>query len=692
MAQDLLFEIGTEEIPARFMEPAINQMKELAATGLKEARLVFSKIHVFGTPRRLALLVKDLEEKQTDLLEEIKGPSQKVAFDHEGKPTKAATGFARGQGVDVNDLEIKETPAGVYVFAIKKSIGSSAEEILPQILSTIVQKLYFPKPMRWGDHEMRFARPIRWLVALFGSKVLPVEIQGLKPDRYTRGHRFLGREKIELADPAEYLISLKENFVIADQNERKDLIWKQIREIAAQNNGRVAEDEELLNEVTFLLEYPTALCGNFEDKYLALPRELLITPMREHQRYFPVFKEDGSLLPKFITVRNGLGENIEIVTAGNEKVLKARLADAEFFYMEDLKKNLADNVTKLKNIVFHETLGSLFNKVERIQELAVFIGSQLDYTKDELDHVRRAAFLCKADLVSNVVYEFPELQGIMGEYYARHAGEADAVSRALKEHYHPRFAGDAVPESKVGIAVAIADKLDSITGFFGMGIQPTGSQDPYALRRQALGIVNTILQNHLELSLIKLISKAYKLIAEQVTFKNDKEKTIADILIFFKQRMENILGDTGIRYDIINAVLAMGVDNLTNILDKAVAVNEFRTKPEFEQLIAGFTRAANLAKNAPHDRVVEELFTNQEEIQLYREFITVQKKADIFIHSKNYQEALGIIAELRRPIDDFFAGIMVMVEDVEIRENRLGLLKRIADYVTQIADLSQIVV
>lgn len=692
MAQDLLFEIGTEEIPARFMEPAINQMKELAATGLKEARLVFSKIHVYGTPRRLALLVKDLEEKQTDLLEEIKGPSQKAAFDNEGKPTKAAAGFARGQGVNVNDLVIKETPAGVYVFAIKKSMGSSAEEILPQILFTIVQKLYFPKPMRWGNHEMRFARPIRWLVALFGSIVLPVEIQGLKPDRYTRGHRFLGRETIELADPAEYLVSLKENYVIADQNERKDLIWKQIRETAAQNNGRVAEDKELLNEVTFLLEYPTALCGNFEDKYLALPRELLITPMREHQRYFPVFKEDGSLLPKFITVRNGLGENIEIVTAGNEKVLKARLADAEFFYTEDLKKNLADNVIKLKDIVFHETLGSLFNKVERIQELAIFIGSQLDYTKDELDHVRRAAFLCKADLVSNVVYEFPELQGIMGEYYARHAGEADTVSAALKEHYHPRFAGDAVPESKVGIAVAIADKLDSITGFFAMGIQPTGSQDPYALRRQALGIVNTILQHHLELSLNKLISKAYRLITEQVSCKNDEEKTISDILIFFKQRMENILGDAGIRYDIINAVLAMGVDNLTNILDKAVAVNEFRTKPEFEQLIAGFTRAANLAKNAPHDRVAEELFTNQEEIELYREFTAVRKKADIFIQSKNYQEALGSIAELRKPIDDFFAGIMVMVENVEIRENRLGLLKRIADYVTQIADLSQIVV
>jgi len=692
MAKNLLLEIGTEEIPARFMEPALTQMKELAVLNLNEARLDFDRIDAFGTPRRLALLVHGLAEKQRDLEEKVKGPSQKAAFDSEGKPTKAALGFARGQGVDVKNLMLKNTPAGTYVFAAKRSLGQQAREVLPEILHTVVGKLYFPKPMRWGDKDMRFARPIRWIVALFGTDILPFEIEGIKADRYTRSHRFLGPGAVKLASPDEYVSKLKENYVIVDQEERKKIIWAQVQELAAKNGGHVEYDQELLEEVTQLLEYPTALCGNFEEKYLVLPKEVLITPMREHQRYFPVLNEQGALLPKFITVRNGVAEHLDIVTAGNEKVLKARLADAEFFYHEDLKKNLGDNVLKLKNIVFHETLGSLFSKVERMQELAAFVGAQLDYHQKELEYVKRAAFLAKGDLVSHVVYEFPELQGIMGEYYARFAGEPEEVSLAIKEHYQPRFAGDAVPQSRIGVAVAIADKLDSIVGFFAMDIQPTGSQDPYALRRQALGVVRTILEHNLELSLGELVLKSYDLIRAQVGLKNDREKTLVDMISFFKQRMENILTESGVRYDIINAVLAAGIDDLADVRNRALAVSEFKEKPEFIQLITGFTRAANLAKNATHARLDESLFESEEETHLYRAFNRLKEKAEKLIDAKNYLEALSAVADLREPIDHFFTGVMVMVDDMSIRENRLALLKQIADFVTQIADLSQIVI
>jgi len=691
MAKDLLFEIGTEEIPARFMELAIKQMRELAEAGLKEHRLAFSKINVYGTPRRLALYVSQLAETQADLAEEVKGPSEKAAYDAEGNPTKAVLGFARGQGVNVGDLTVKETPAGNYVFATKKSTGQPAQTVLPGILLNIIHKLYFPKPMRWGDLEMKFARPLRWMVALFGSEVLDVEVEGLKAGRESRSHRFLGSGVVELAAPDQYITRLKENYCIVDQDERKQLIWEQILDIAKANGGQVEPDEQLLEEVTHLLEYPTALCGNFEEKYLALPQEVLITPMREHQRYFPVFREDGTLLPKFITVRNGLPEHIEIVTAGNEKVLRARLADAEFFYTEDLKKNLSDNVEKLQSIVFHEKLGSLSAKVERVKELAQFIGAKLGYSTEEFNAVGRAAFLAKADLVSNVVFEFPELQGIMGEYYARHAGEDDAVCTAIREHYLPRFAGDEVPQTKAGIAVALADKLDSIVGFFGMNFQPTGSQDPYALRRQALGIVHTILQHDLEVSIKDAAAKAYQLLQVQVAFCNDQEKTVVDILAFFKQRMDNVLTESGVRYDVINAVLAGELDNLGVIKQKAVAISSFRDSTEFRQLITGFTRAANLAKNAEHSNVREELFSYPEEGRLYQDFQKVQEQADKCLKDKDYQKALSAVAELRGAIDDFFSAVMVMVEDQDIKANRLALLKKIADYVTDIADLSQLV-
>jgi len=690
MAKDLLFEIGTEEIPARFMGPALKQLRELAENGLAQARLDFSSLQVYGTPRRLALLVEGLAEKQADLAEEVKGPSRKAAYDGDGNLSKAALGFARSQGVAVADLQLRQTPAGEYLFATKKSDGQPAIQVLPEFLPGLVHKLYFPKPMRWGDLEMRFARPIRWLVALYGPEVLPLEIAGVQAGRTSRSHRFLGQGSVELTHPGEYQAKLLENYVMVDQEARKKLVWQQIQEVAAENGGHVLPDEQLLEEVTQLLEYPTALCGKFEEKYLALPREVLITPMREHQRYFPVLDGEGNLLPKFITVRNGLAEHLDIVAAGNAKVLRARLADAEFFNTEDLKTKLDDHLPKLANIVFHETLGSLQSKVDRLVELAAWIGEILGYSPQEVADVRRAALLAKADLVSHVVYEFPELQGIMGEYYARHHGEHQAVSTAIREHYLPRFTGDQVPLSKAGIAVGLADKMDSITGFFGMDIQPTGSQDPYALRRQSLGIVNTIFQNELEISLADLVEKSYDILARQVTFRNDRNKTVADIGAFFRQRLDNLFSEAGIRYDVVNAVLAAGVDNLADTRRKALALSDFRGSSGFDQLIAGFTRVANLAKNAPHARIETELFAAPAEDQLYQAFQRAKAEADGHLGMGDYRAALASIAEIRGPVDSYFTDVMVMVEDVAVRDNRLALLKTIADYVTTIADLSQL--
>ncbi|KKM11042.1 glycyl-tRNA synthetase subunit beta [Clostridiales bacterium PH28_bin88] len=691
MAKDLLLEIGTEEIPARFMSPALSQLKELAEKGLAARRLDYRAVATYGTPRRLALLVSDLEERQRDLVEEVKGPAAKVAFDAQGNPTKAAEGFARGQGVPVSALTVKETPAGAYVFATKKLAGGPAAGVLPEFLLEVIAGLNFPKPMRWGYLDMRFARPIKWLVALFGPDVVDLELAGLRSGRLTRGHRFLGSQEIEIREPGDYLPRLEENYVIADQERRREIIWQQIVTLAAQEGGLVQEDEELLEEVTHLLEYPTALCGGFDSSYLELPQEVLITPMREHQRYFPVWGPDGRLLPKFITVRNGTAESLDTVRQGNEKVLKARLADAAFFYQEDLKEPLADKVVRLQPIVFQESLGTMYQKVERIQALAGYLARAMGLPPETEQDAIRCAYLAKADLVTGMVYEFPELQGIMGAYYAAHAGEKESVSRGIREHYQPRFAGDALPETPVGKVVAIADKIDTIVGCFAVGIQPTGSQDPYALRRQALGISHILLSGEHHLSLRDLVTAAYRAYDPTVRLQVPLEQVIQDVGAFFRQRLENIFEEKGFRYDVVNAVLAAGWDDPTDAYNRAGALAAFREDPGFDALLTAFNRAANLAQKAEARPVDPAAFVEAVEGQLYQAFSRVQAETGPRLAAGQYLESLRVIATIRQPIDDFFAGVMVMVEDERVRNNRLAMLKAISDYIAAIADLSKIV-
>lgn len=695
MPQTFLLEIGTEEIPARFMESALEQLRELAQKALLEERLEFGEIAVYGTPRRLALLVKGLEEVQKERVEEVKGPACRVAFDAEGKFTRAAEGFARSQGVKVEDLVVRSTPAGDYVFAVKKEVGRPTAEVMQRVIPGLITGLSFPRPMRWAYTELRFARPIRWLVALLGDEVIPFELEGVRSDRYTYGHRFLSRGPIALEKADDYLAQLEAHYVIADQVRRREMIWVQVQAVAAQEGGKVERDEDLLEEVTYLLEYPTAFCGSFPEKFLVLPPEVLITTMREHQRYFPVHDQEGKLMARFIAVRNGTAEHIDVVREGNEKVLVARLADARFFFEEDMKHPLVQQVNKLEKIVFQESLGMMYGKVQRIQKLTEFLTDCLGWEKERRKDAARVAFLAKADLVTSMVYEFPELQGIMGAEYARRQGEKPEVAQAIREHYQPRFAGDTLPETELGAVVGLADRLDTLVGCFAVGIQPTGSQDPYALRRQALGICHLLLDRQWDIPLRKLIKAAYDqyLSFPAISLKLTYEEVEAELMEFFKQRLRNLLLDRDISYDVADAVLAAGYECIPDLFRRAEAVQQFRSRPEFANLFTAYTRANNLSRHLEAvEEVYVERFVSEVEKLLYESLQRVDKEMQAALLARDLGTALLSFSALHEPLAEFFNGVMVMVEDASLRSNRLALLQRVVALGKRVADFSKIVV
>lgn len=691
MARDFLLEIGTEEIPARFMPPALAELEASAEALFSGERIQTGSIKAYGTPRRLVLYVEDLAETQADLEEEIKGPPLKAAFDGEDKPTKAALGFARGQGIDVADLKVIEVGGNPYVFAIKHLKGRETSELLPDLLPQLIKSLTFPKPMRWGSNEVRFARPIRWLVCLFGQEEIKCSYAGVNSGRLSRGHRFLSSGDVEIPTAQDYFERLGEAYVVVDHNKRREMIWKQVNELAASEGGTVQEDPALLEQITFLLEYPTALCGSFSESYLDVPREVLVTSMREHQRYFPVFDKEGRMLAKFITLRNGNDEYLDVVREGNEKVLRARLADAEFFYNEDRKTSLAEKVDKLKNVVYQEQLGTVFEKCSRMQNLVDFMSKKLGLESSINEAVCRAAYLAKADLVTSMVIEFPELQGIMGSYYSAYDGEGETVSQALREQYLPRFSGDVLPETYPGALLSIADKMDNIVGSFGLGHQPTGSQDPYALRRQALGICNIILKFNLNLTFSELFRETYNQYAKKVEFALTVAELEKAVMEFIRQRVINIMEDSGLRYDTVLAAIAAGWDNLPDVVSRAQALSQFRKDTDFEALLTGFTRASNLAKKAQTEVIDPDLFQEEAERKLYTALQEVSAKAKDQIASGNYLLALREISGLRQAIDNFFEAVMVMVDNEDIRNNRLALLAAVSEFMGSVADLSQIV-
>ncbi len=682
MSKDLLLEIGTEEVPAHVMPGILAQLKENAEKAFQENRIAFGSIRTLGTPRRTALIVKDLAEKQEDVSSENRGPSVKIAFDADGNPSKAAQGFARGQGVDPKDLVEKDG----YVYAMVHEEGKATAELLQELLKDLICGLSFPNNMRWRDLDFKFIRPLRWIVALLDDEVIPFEVAEVKSGRTSRGHRFLSQGDFTIADADSYEKACEENFIIVDQDKRKAMIREQIEEVAKKQNGTAEITEDLLEEVLYLVEYPTALCGKFEDKYLKLPAEAVITPMRDHQRYFPVKAADGSLMPLFITVRNGGSEHLEIVQHGNERVLRARLDDAQFFFDEDRKKRLEEHREKLKTVVFQQGLGTMYEKSERLMELATFIADELGADEKTHKHARRAAELCKADLVTGMVQEFTELQGIMGREYAKLDGECEKVAIAIDEHYMPRFAGDNQPQSEAGRIVSVADKIDTIVGTFRRGKIPTGSQDPFALRRQALGLVHMMIEAKYTLSLAKVVAKAMDLY--QITDEAARTKMQQDVADFMRLRLKNVLED--VRYDVVDAVLE-DVDDLYAVSLRAAAVAKFVASDAATANIQAFVRAANLAKKSETAAIDEALFTAPEEKSLYQAYTSTASAVESLVKGQDYTGAIDALTELSQPIDAFFDGVMVMDKDEKVKNNRLGLLKSIDILINRVADFSKVV-
>jgi glycyl-tRNA synthetase beta chain len=687
--KELLFEIGTEEIPSVYMPDALRDLGEVADRLLREARLSFKRIRTLGTPRRLTLHVQGLAEKQTDEVREVVGPPKAAAYDKEGKPTAAALGFARAQGLAAEHLKIRATERGDYVVAVKKTKGAKTTDVLPALLPRAITSLTFPKSMRWGDRNIRFVRPIRWLLAVYGGKAVEFEIEGVTSGTITYGHRFLAPKPIQVRNFQEYLKKLEKGFVIVDQDRRRELVKQLVTKAAAQVGGQAVIEPDLLEQVTHLVEYPTLVRGGFPEEYLSLPRELIITPMRKHQRYFPVVDKKGRLLPHFVAVSNMKTRNMDVVRVGNERVLRARLADADFYFREDQKKlPLEKLVPRLGHILFQERLGTLLDKTNRITELAGFMAKALDPALEE--QARRAATLCKADLASGMIREFTELQGTMGRYYAEMSGEKGEVAVGIEEHYLPRFAGDALPKTKAGALVGVADRLDSIAGCFGIGLIPTGSEDPYALRRAAMGFILTLAGQGLSVSLPALTQKALELLRDRIS--RPQGEALSDILGFLRVRCEGIMVDRGIPADVATAVLHASFDDVPRAFQRAQALAKAKKDPDFASLAVAFKRVANILPPDFAGGVDEGRLQEEAERVLHRQVRTLQEEVSRLTDRGDYEAALRKIATLRPAVDRFFDDVLVMVEDASIRANRFGLLAETASLFNRIADFRQIVV
>lgn len=687
MAKDLLLEIGLEEMPAHVVTPSMKQLETKITAFLDDNRLSFSSIKAYSTPRRLAVLVSEIVDKQEDIQEEVKGPSKKIALDQEGNWSKAAQGFVRGQGVTTDDITFKELKGEEYVYVTKYIPGKPAEEVLTD-LTQVITSLTFPVTMHWNQYDFEYIRPIHWIVALLDEEIIPLQILDVKSGRTSRGHRFLGND-LTFATAKEYEEKLAAEFVIADPMKRREMITEQIAEIAAKENFVVNLDADLLEEVNNLVEYPTAFVGNFADKYLAVPEEVLVTSMKEHQRYFDVRNQEGLLLPHFISVRNGNNVKLENVAKGNEKVLTARLEDAEFFYNEDKNLTIDELVEKLKNVTFHEKIGSMYEKMQRVGVSAQIIGETVGLTKEELEDLKRASEIYKFDLVTNMVGEFPELQGIMGEKYALLQGEKPAVAQAIREHYLPISSEGELPESNIGAVLAIADKMDSLQTFFAAGMLPSGSNDPYALRRQTYGIVRIIEAKSWYFPLIKLQQAIGKKInSDEARFGIQLASGQKEVADFFKARLRQRLHSEDTRHDVIDAVVNSEQEDVTKLFEAANILNRHLQDDNFKTSVEALTRAINLAKKneANSDHVDPNLFENESEQALFDAVADLEQKFPRQTMEENYQ---GLM-DLRPVIEAYFDATMVMVDDERIRRNRLNQLQIIAKMALAFASLDEL--
>jgi glycyl-tRNA synthetase beta chain len=687
--KELLFEIGTVEIPSVYMSDALRDLRDVAGRFFQEARLTLRQIRTLGTPRRLTLHVEGLADKQADEVREVVGPPKAAAYDAQGRPTQAALGFARSQGVPVEKLKGKATDRGAYVVAIRKVKGLKTAEVLPSLLPKIITSLTFPKSMRWGDLSLRFVRPIRWLLALYGGKVVEFEIDGIKSGARTYGHRFLAPKPFRVRTFQEYLAKLEERFVVVDQDKRREQVRQLVEEAARQGGGQAVIEPDLLEQVTYLVEYPNLVRGSFPEQFLNLPKELIITPMRKHQRYFPVVDKQGRLLPHFVAISNMKAPDMEVIRLGNERVLRARLADADFYFKEDQKKlPLEKLVPRLGQILFQERLGSLLDKTHRIVELTGFTAKAVDPAREE--HARRAAYLCKADLASGMIREFTELQGVLGRHYANLSREKEEAAVAIEEHYLPRYAGDALPKTKAGAMVGVADRMDSIAGCFGIGLIPTGSEDPYALRRAGAGLILILAGQGLSISLTALTQKALELLKERIA--RPPGEVTTDILEFLRVRCQGIMMERGVPADVAEAVLAAGFDDVPGAFKRAEALAQMKLDPDFASLTIAFKRVVNILPSGFAKTVQPGRLTEGAELALFKTVQALQGEVDTLTRRGDYEAALKRIVTLRPVVDRFFNDVLVMAEDPAIRENRLALLAETASLFSRIADFRQIAV
>lgn len=686
MSAELFLEIGTEEIPAGFLPPAMADLERLMRKELEAGRIGFETIRTFATPRRLVLAVSGVALEQARQEVTAAGPSVAVAFDAEGNPTKAALGFARGNGVEVSELERRQTDKGEYLYVSKVVEGRPTNELLPELLPRIIDAIPFKKSMRWKDLDIRFARPMHWIVALFGGQVVPFSYGNLNSGNVSFGHRFMAPGAFEVTGLDQYLVDAEKHFVIVDPARRRQLIAEQLDEVVGRTEGKLNPDEDLLDEVAFLVEYPTAVMGGFEKTYLQLPPELLITVMREHQRYFTVVDGHGKLLPRFVTISNTRVEDLTVVQQGNERVLRARLSDAMFFWNEDRKQRLESRLEALKNVVYQAKLGTSYEKVMRFKTLAVELARQQVPEVAEL--TERAALLAKCDLETGMVFEFTELQGVMGREYALLDGEDPRVARAIFEHYLPVQAGGELPSDDVGAFVSIADKIDSICGCFGVGLIPTGTADPFALRRSAIGILNIILERGYRLSLVALIERSLGLLGDKLT--RPSAEVAAEVLEFIRMRFFNMLTSQGQPQDMVDAVLSAAFDDPLDALQRVTGLAGFREEGEFEALAVTFKRVVNIVKTGTETPVDTALFEADCEGLLLDALQRVSGQFEQFVADGAYLDALRTAGELRTPVDALFEGVMVMSPDEAVKNNRLALLTVVARLFQGIADFSKI--
>ena len=680
MAKDLLFEIGAEEIPAGFMPNILGQLKQLAETKLNDAHLPFESIATYGTPRRLALIVKGFADTSAEISERHKGPSASIAYDADGNATKAAIGFARGKGLDVADLVVEDG----YIYAETKTAGVPAKDIVTDMLPQLITGLNFPKSMHWGNLDAKFVRPVRWLVALLDEEVIPVEFATVKSGNVTRGHRFLGADEITIKNASSYVDTLKENFVMVDQDARRELISKQLHDIAASKNASIVWDDDLLEEINYLVEWPTALCGGFKESYLALPDAAIITPMKDHQRYFPLVDQDGKLLPMFLTVRNGSDHSIEVVQAGNERVLRARLDDAKFFFNEDRKKPLIDRQDGLTKIVFQEGLGNLADKTERLLKLGRVFGEECGLHEDTVVVLERATELAKTDLTTGMVTEFTELQGVMGKEYALLDGESPEVAEAIFEQYLPRFAGDVLPQTEAGKVLSIIDKVDNIVATFSRGLIPTGSQDPYALRRQTIGILNILLGSEWNISLRPI----FKASMELLNVPAEKQDELLDqVEEFFTLRLKNIFLDREVPHHVIDLLLS---NNELSVADAEGLVNALLVNriDEDVELVQAYTRMYNLVKDVEYTGVNSDLLKEDAEKELFEAASKASEASSAAWEAGDYDAVVAVPATLVPAINKFFEDVMVMDKDEAIKANRLQLVRLAYSVMAIIGDIS----